>query len=189
MVHDIFILLIGMLLLVVGGNYLTDGAVAVARRFNVSPLMIGLTVVALGSAAPDIAVCVEAAARHHTAIAVGDAVGANVFDLLLVVGVMALIRPWNVDGMMLRTDLPILALSSVSLWIVGNTVLFDGTSDNMIDRSSGLMLFSLFIIYMVTTVRSAKAESLPGRDTAWHRRRRRWRAPREMSRDRSCRGL
>lgn len=161
MVHDIVILLLGITLLVAGGNYLTDGAVAVARRFNVSPLMIGLTVVALGSAAPDIAVCVEAAARHSTAIAVGDAVGANIFDLLIVVGIMTLIRPWKVGGMMQRTDLPMLALSSVSLWIVGNTVLFDGTSENMIDRSSGLMLFSMFIIYMVVTVRGAKSETVP----------------------------
>ncbi len=156
MAHDIFILLLGVVLLVAGGNYLTDGAVAVAKRFNVSPLMIGLTVVALGSSAPDIAVCVEAAASHHTAIAVGEAVGANIFDLLLVVGVMAIIRPWKVGGMMLRTDLPMLVLSCVSLWIVANTVLFDGTHDNMIDRSSGLMLVLLFVIYMTVNVRSAK---------------------------------
>ena len=78
------------MLLIAGGNYLTDGAVAVAQRFKVSSLMIGLTVVALGSSMPDIAVCVESALENKTEIAVGNIIGADIFDLLLVVGAMGI---------------------------------------------------------------------------------------------------
>lgn len=160
MITDILYLIAGIVLLVAGGNYLTDGAVAVARRFNVSSLMIGLTVVALGSAMPDIAVCVESALEHKTAIAVGDIVGANIFDLLLVVGIMAVVRPWKIGGVMAKSDLPILALAMLSLWIVGDSVIFDGARTNIIDRSAGLMLIIVFVFYMWLTIQTAKQTEL-----------------------------
>ena len=160
MLHDILFLLGGLILLVAGGNYLTDGAVSVAKRFNVSSLMIGLTVVALGSSMPDIAVCVESALEHKTALAVGGVVGANIFDFLLVVGIMALVRPWKISDMMRTQDLPLLFLSMTSLWIVADTVIFDGASTNTINRSSGLMLLSIFVIYMWLTVKSSRTATV-----------------------------
>lgn len=161
MLVDILYLIGGIILLILGGNYLTDGAVAVARRFNVSSLMIGLTVVALGSAMPDIAVCVESALEHKTTIAVGDIVGANIFDLLLVVGVMALCRPWKIGGTMAKCDLPMLVLAMLSLWIVSDSVIFDGAKTNIIDRSAGLMLIIVFVFYMWITIQSSKEEMIP----------------------------
>lgn len=158
MTTDILYLLAGIALLIAGGNYLTDGAVAVARRFHVSSLMIGLTVVALGSSMPDIAVCVESALEHKTAIAVGNIIGADIFDLLLVVGVMGVLRPWKVGSIMTSRDLPILALAVISLWIVGDSQIFDGGSQNIINRSAGLMLIVVFVFYMWLTVQSAKEE-------------------------------
>lgn len=158
MLTDIVYLLAGIILLILGGNYLTDGAVAVARRFNVSNLMIGLTVVALGSSMPDIAVCVESALEHKTAIAVGNIVGADIFDLLLVVGVMAIWRPWDVGRLMINRDLPMLAISLISLWIVADSQIFDGQATNIIDRSSGIMLIVIFGFYMWITIKSAKEE-------------------------------
>lgn len=160
MIIDILYLIGGLILLVGGGNYLTDGAVSVAKRFNVSSLMIGLTVVALGSSMPDIAVCVESALERKTAIAVGGVVGANIFDFLLVVGLMALWRPWQVSQMMRSQDLPLLFLSMLSLWIVADTVIFDGTATNVINRSAGLMLLSIFVIYMWLTIKSSKTAAL-----------------------------
>ena len=161
MITDILYLIAGIILLIAGGNYLTDGAVAVARRFNVSSLMIGLTVVALGSAMPDIAVCVESALEHKTAIAVGDIVGANIFDLLLVIGVMAVCRPWKINGVMAKNDLPIMVLAMASLWIVGDSVIFDGAKTNIINRSAGMMLIIVFIFYMWLTIQGAKGEVTP----------------------------
>lgn len=148
MFHDILFLILGLTLLVLGANYVTDGAVAVAKRFNVSNLIIGLTVVALGSTLPDIVVCVESAFQHKPAIAVGEVIGSNIFDLLLVIGIMALVRPFKVSPIMLRQDLPILLIASAALWIAGDTVLFDAAPHNVVNRSSGLMMLIIFTFYM-----------------------------------------
>lgn len=156
MLYDIVILLLGLALLVFGANYVTDGAVAVARRFKVSNLIIGLTVVALGSTLPDMVVCVESAFRHKPAIAVGEVIGSNVFDLLLVIGIMCIIRPMKVSGIMRTQDLPILFIASAALWIAGDTVLFDGGDHNVINRSSGIMLIVIFAFYMWFMILSSK---------------------------------
>ncbi len=148
MFQDIFILISGLVMLVIGANYVTDGAVAVARRFKVSNLIIGLTVVAIGSTMPDIVVCVESAFRHKPAMAVGEVIGSNIFDLLLVVGIMALVRPIKVSGVMRSQDLPILFIASAALWVAGDTILFDSTHHNIINRSSGIMLIVIFIFYL-----------------------------------------
>lgn len=161
MLHDLIFLILGLVLLIGGANYMTDGAVAVAHRFKVSNLMIGLTVVALGSSMPDIVVCVESALEHKTAIAVGEVVGANIFDLLLVVGIMGIFRPWRVSDLMKRQDLPILAIASIALWVVGDTVIFDGTRHNVLDRSSGIMLIVVFVFYMWLMVITSKSQSQP----------------------------
>lgn len=158
MLYDIIILIAGIALLVAGSNYLTDGAVAVARRFHVSEMIIGLTVVALGSSMPDIMICIESALKGKSTIAVGDIIGANIFDMLLVVGIMALIRPLRLSREMVSGDLPMLAMSAGALWIAGNTKLFDATPQNVISRSSGLLLLILFCLYLSSTIRSAKTQ-------------------------------
>lgn len=160
MLHDIIFLILGLALLVIGANYVTDGGVAVARRFNVSNLMIGLTVVALGSTLPDIVVCVESAFQHKPAIAVGEVIGANIFDLLLVVGIMGIVRPWRVSDIMRRQDLPILFIASAALWIAGDTVLFDGARHNIIDRTSAILLLLIFVFYMWFMILSSRTEKV-----------------------------
>lgn len=167
MFHDILFLLLGLLLLVVGANYVTDGAVDVARRFKVSNLMIGLTVVALGSTLPDLVVCVESAFQHNPALAIGEVIGSNIFDLLLVIGIMGLIRPWKVSGVMRKQDLPLLLIASVALWVAGDTVLFDGLQHNIVNRSAGIMLIMIFIFYMWFMILSSRNEKpAPDMDSA-----------------------
>lgn len=158
MFHDIIFLILGLFLLIIGANYVTDGAVAVAKRFNVSNLIIGLTVVALGSTAPDMVVCIESAFQNHPAMAIGEVIGSNIFDILLVIGIMGLIRPWKVSEVMRYQDLPILLISSAALWVAGDTVLFDGTHHNIINRSAGIMLIVVFIFYMWFMILSSKKE-------------------------------
>ncbi|MDE6246790.1 MAG: calcium/sodium antiporter [Muribaculaceae bacterium] len=148
MLHDILILLLGLVLLVVGANYVTDGAVAIARRFKVSNLIIGLTVVALGSTLPDLVVCLESAFQDKPAIAIGEVLGSNTFDLLLVVGIMGIVRPLKVSDTMRYQDLPILLIASAALWVAGDSVLFDGATHNIVNRSSGVMLIIIFIFYL-----------------------------------------
>lgn len=161
MIHDITFLILGLALLVIGANYVTDGAVAVARRFKVSNLMIGLTVVALGSTLPDIVVCVESAFQDKPALAMGEVIGANIFDLLLVIGIMGIVRPLKVNSLMRRQDLPILFIASGALWIAGDSILFDRTDHNVIDRSSGLMLLVIFVFYMWFMILTTKKSDNP----------------------------
>ncbi|MDE6717197.1 MAG: sodium:calcium antiporter [Muribaculaceae bacterium] len=158
MFHDILFLLLGLVLLVFGANYVTDGAVAVAKRFKVSHLIIGLTVVALGSTLPDMVVCVESAFENNPAMAIGEVMGSNIFDLLLVIGIMGIIRPWKVSGVMRYQDLPILLIASGALWVAGDTVLFDGLDHNVVNRSAGIMLIVIFIFYMWFMILSSKNE-------------------------------
>lgn len=158
MFRDIVFLLLGLVLLVLGANGVTDGAVSVAKRFKVSNLIIGLTVVALGSTAPDLVVCIESAFQHKPAMAIGEVIGSNIFDVLLAVGVMGVIRPWKVSEVMRYQDLPIMLIASVALWIAGDTVLFDGASHNIINRSSGIMLIVIFIFNMWFMILSSKKE-------------------------------
>ncbi len=157
MIHDIIFFVLGLVLLILGANYVTDGAVAVARRFKVSNLIIGLTVVALGSTMPDLVVCVESAFHDKPTLAVGEVIGSNIFDLLLVVGIMGLVRPFKVSRIMRTQDLPILFIASAALWIAGDTVLFDGARHNVINRSSGIMLIVIFIFYMWFMILSSKS--------------------------------
>ncbi|MDE6285799.1 MAG: sodium:calcium antiporter, partial [Muribaculaceae bacterium] len=160
MLHAIIFLILWLALLVAGANYVTDGAVAVAKRFHVSNLIIGLTVVALGSTLPDMVVCIESAFENKPAMAVGEVIGSNIFDLLLVVGVMAIVRPWNVSRVMRSQDLPILFIASAALWVAGDTVLFDGAAHNVINRSSGVMLLVVFIFYMWFMLLSSRSEKV-----------------------------
>lgn len=168
MFHDLLFLILGLVLLVLGANYVTDGAVAVAKRFKVSNLMIGLTVGALGSTLPDMVVCVESAFENRPEMAVGEVIGSNIFDLLLVVGIMCLARPMKVDDIMRRQDLPILFIASAALWIAGDTVLFDGAAHNVINRSSGIMLIVIFAFYMWFMILSSRKAESPTPQSAGH---------------------
>lgn len=149
--QDVILFLLGLALIVAGGNYLTDGATVIARRMHVSGMVIGLTVVAFGSAAPDLVVCILSTVRGHSQLALGDVVGGNIFDLLLVVGVIAAIRPISISAAMQWKGLPMVVLASLSLFFCGDDILFDRAPANIIDRTDGLMFLLFFIIFMVYT--------------------------------------
>lgn len=158
--HDIILFLVGLALIIAGGNYVTDGATAVARRFNVSNLVIGLTVVAFGSSMPDLVVCLMSTLSGRSQIALGDVVGANIFDILFAVGVVAMVRPVRLSGTMLKQDLPMLSLASIMLFVCGDDMLFDGYAANHIDRTDGLMLLGFFVIFMCYTVSASRARAM-----------------------------
>ena len=157
--HDIIFFLLGLALIIAGGNYVTDGASAVARRFNVSNLVIGLTVVAFGSSMPDLVVCLMSTLSNRSQLALGDVVGANIFDILFAVGVVAMVRPIRLSGTMLKQDLPMLALASIMLFVCGDDMLFDHYPENHIDRTDGLMLLGFFVIFMCYTINASKARA------------------------------
>lgn len=161
MFHDILFLIIGLALILGGANYLTEGATAVAKRFQVSDLMIGMTVVAFGSCTPDLVVSLTSTLEDKGAMAVGNIVGANIFDILLVVGLCALIRPVVIGRDTLQKEFPMVILSSVVLGLMACDVLIDRLPSNFIDRSDGMIMLCFFAIYCYVTYKISKSPDTP----------------------------
>ncbi|MFR6055949.1 MAG: sodium:calcium antiporter [Eubacteriales bacterium] len=125
---QIFLLAAGMLLLVKGADWFVDGSAGVARKCKISTLVIGLTVVAFGTSAPELAVSVTSAIGKSTEIAIGNVVGSNILNILLILGVSSLIRPLPVQRNSLRLDFPVLSRPPCSsCWGFGSIPCNGGT--------------------------------------------------------------
>lgn len=109
----------GLLLILAGANYMTDGASAVAKRMGMSDFMVGLTVVSMMTSAPELVVSITSAVSESTEMAVGNIVGSNIFNILVIVGVSALIKPIKVERGVLSNEIPLVILSSVALLAIG----------------------------------------------------------------------
>ena len=125
---DIVLLIGGLLLILVGANALTDGAASVAKRFNISSLVIGLTIVAFGTSAPELTVSVVSALKGSSDIAIGNVVGSNIFNALMIVGCTAAIVPISVTKGTLSKEIPLCVLASIVLFICANDVLINGAA-------------------------------------------------------------
>lgn len=145
---DILLLVGGLLLILAGANALTDGAASVARRFNIPSIVIGLTIVAFGTSAPELTVSVSSALKGSADIAIGNVVGSNIFNTLMIVGCTALFAPIVITRNTLRKEIPLCILASVVLLICANDVLLDKSAENVISVSDGLLLLCFFAIFM-----------------------------------------
>lgn len=134
---------------------MTDGGASVARRLKMSGLLVGLTIVALGSATPDLVVGIISTVNHRSQFAVGDVVGSAIFDFLLVVGVMAIYHPIKISTDTFRGDFPIAILSCWVLFFLADDILVDGASFNSIDRSDGLVFLTLLGLFVSYTIMNA----------------------------------
>ncbi|MDE6534798.1 MAG: calcium/sodium antiporter [Muribaculaceae bacterium] len=156
MIAQIFWLVLGLVLILVGANVLTDGASAIARRFGLSDLIVGLTVVAFGTSAPELAISVLAALSGSAPLAIGNVVGSNIFNILMIIGVTAVVSPIVIQRSVMTLEIPMLILSSVVLLMLGNSGVINGTGVNVVSRLSGLFLLLLFLLFMRYTFASAK---------------------------------
>lgn len=151
------LLLIGGLLSILGGaNALTDGSAAIAKRFNLSDLVIGLTIVALGTSAPELVISLFSAFNGSAEMAIGNVVGSNIFNILMIVGCTALIVPIKMGQGMLSKELPLVILSSLALLVCANDVWLNESSTNIISRGDGIMLLLFFLIFMRYTFAIAR---------------------------------
>lgn len=159
LIASIIWLIVSLALILVGANILTDGSSAIARRMGVSDLIIGLTVVAFGTSAPELVISVTAAAQGNSAIAVGNVVGSNTLNILLIIGLTALVRPIAIRKSIMTNEIPMLILSSVILLILGYSASLDSLSVATITRVDGLLLLIFFLLFMRYTFASARADS------------------------------
>lgn len=155
MITDLLWLVTGLTLILVGANILTDGASAVAGRMGVSDLVIGLTVVAFGTSTPELVISVVSAIDGNTSIAIGNIVGSNILNILLIIGATALIRPIVVKKTVMTNEIPMVVLSSLVLLVFGYSGRLDG-GENVITRVDGIMLLVFFVLFMRYTFASAR---------------------------------
>ncbi len=149
-------MLAGLALILPGANFLTDGAAAIARWFRISPLVIGLTIVAFGTSAPELTVSVVSALHGSAELAIGNVVGSNLFNILMIVGVTALVAPIAVTKGNLSKEIPLAILSSVVLLICGSDVWLGTGVENVLNRADGLLLLCFFAIFMGYTFAIAR---------------------------------
>ena len=158
MIASVFFLILGFLLLVKGADLFVDGASSIAKRLRIPSLIIGLTIVAFGTSAPELAVSVTAALKGSNDIALGNVVGSNIFNLLVVIGVSAMICPLAVEKSMIKKDYP---LSIGATLLLGLLVMdqFLGKKDAMsLSRLDGIILLAGFALFMYLTIREGLAK-------------------------------
>ena len=157
-------LLAGLVLILAGANYLTDGSVALAERFRVPGFLIGLTIVAVGTSTPELVVSFLSALEGEGDMAVGNVVGANLFNVFIILGVCALIRPLPLTRQNIRRDLPVGVAASLVLCAMLADEVLDPTHPARIGRIEGLAMLLLYVLSVWTAARAARREQ-PAEDT------------------------
>ena len=150
-------LIIGFVCLVGGANFFVEGASQVARKLNVPSVVIGLTIVAFGTSAPEAAVSIDAALKGSNAIALNNVIGSNIFNLLVVVGICGIIHAMPVDKSLLKFDYVV----NIIITIITLAFIFLTSG---IGRIEGAILLIIFIVYMIYTLRSALKGSSDNKD-------------------------
>ncbi|MFH0845699.1 MAG: calcium/sodium antiporter [Pseudomonadota bacterium] len=147
---------VGFAFLIKGADLLVDGASSIAKRFKVSDLVIGLTVVAFGTSSPELFVNIVASHRGNTDIAIGNILGSNISNFFLILGISSMIYPLTVTKGTVWREIPSSLLAAILLGILVNERLIDGTKLNALTRTDGLVFISFFIIFIYYTLGIAK---------------------------------
>lgn len=149
LIGSLLLLIVGFVLLALGANTLITGAIKIARRFHISPLLIGLTIIAFGTSLPELMVSIVAAVQGQTKIAVGNAIGSNIANIGLVIGLTAFLYPLRIKSELLKLQFPILIVVTVLVGLL--------LADGQLDRIDGLILFwAAFVFTLVFLQRQCK---------------------------------
>lgn len=152
MLQDSLFLIIGLGLLLGGGDILVRGASSLAKSLGVPPLVIGLTVVAFGTSAPELSINLLASFKKSSAISFGNIIGSNIANIALILGCSATIKSLNIESVVITREIPMMLLASFAALIMGLDTLIRGTSEAFYDRSDGLVLLLLFAVFIYYTV-------------------------------------
>lgn len=163
---SVVLLLIGFFILVKGADFFVEGSSSIAKRFNIPPMVIGLTLVAFGTSAPELAVSVSGSLNKANGIVFGNVVGSNIVNVLLILGLSAFISPINVRLKTIIKEVPFAILTTVAMLIMSMDYMLDGTETSTIVRTEGLLLLLFFAIYVYSMIEIAilEKETLPQED-------------------------
>ena len=148
MLLSIISFITGIVLVIFGADWLTKGASGIARRFGVSELVIGLTIVALGTSLPELVISVSSALKGSPGISLGNVIGSNIFNGLLILGVTALITPIRFNARMLTREIPFNFLASIVLLLVSGSMLVGGGKGEFVTRYGGLLLLCFLAVFV-----------------------------------------
>lgn len=149
---NVILLIVGLVLIMFGANYLTDGSAALARRLHISEFIVGLTIIAIGTSMPELVVSVISAIRGSGDMAIGNVTGSNLFNGLLILGITTLIRPVSLTSDNIKKDIPLGILASIVLLVVCCDTLLGSDLHNNIGRDEGIIMLLLFIIFICYTI-------------------------------------
>lgn len=159
MVLQTAILIAGLVLILFGANYLVDGSSSVARRFGLSEFVIGLTIVGIGTSTPEMVVSFMSAFQGKADMAIGNILGSNIFNTMLILGVTAIICPITITRNALRRDIPLNIIVTMLLIVLGmNATLFGIGEGNVLSRVDGAILLAIFAWYMWSSFKNDSAD-------------------------------
>lgn len=145
MFFEILMIILGFILLVCGADLLVKGSSNIAKKFHIPEMLIGLTIVAIGTSAPELIITITSANKNASDLILGNAIGSNLCNLLLILGLMAVLRPVEIEKDAKKIHIPILFLSTLIL--IAMQIGIFGSHANVIDRTDGIILIILFILY------------------------------------------
>lgn len=150
------ILVLGLGLVVYGANILVDGAAALAKKYNIPNIVIGLTVVAFGTSSPELAISAYSAYMGNSEIAIGNIVGSNIANILLILGITAIIYPLTILRNTVLKEIPLSVLAAIIVFVMVNDITLANESKNIISLSDGIILLSFLAIFMYYLVHLAQ---------------------------------
>jgi len=154
----LILLIIGFILLIKGADLLVDGSSALARRLKISYLVIGLTIVSMGTSAPELIVNIIASLQGNTQIAIGNILGSNIANIFLILGIAAIIYPLAVTKGTTWKEIPFSLLAALVMGVLANDYLIDGQNSSLLSRIDGIVLMSFFVIFIYYTFGIARQE-------------------------------
>lgn len=158
MILNILLLVLGFILLIKGADILVDGSASIAKKFGLSSLLIGLTVIAFGTSAPELIVNIFASISGSSDIGMGNIIGSNISNILLILGIAAIICELKVDDSIIKKQIPFSVLATIALFVLINSTLINGFGWNGLSRSGGLILIFFFIIFLYFTFSLLKTD-------------------------------
>lgn len=158
---NVVYLVVGLILILWGANALIDGASAIAKKWGVSDLIIGLTIVAFGTSAPELTISIISAINGNAGLAIGNVVGSNIFNVLAIIGITALFRPIKIERNIMTNEIPLVMLSALTLLVIGNSPALDSSPFAEISRTDGILLLFFFAIFLRYTFSQVKKDPKP----------------------------
>ena len=170
------LLVFGFILLVKGADWFVEGAAGIADKMGVPQLIIGLTIVAMGTSAPEAAISLTAAVNNNAAVAVGNIIGSNIMNILIILGLTAIITPLAVQKSTVKYEIPFVIFVSIVFAVLGLGFTFvkvQNVASGSLNRIDGFILLALFVAYLaylfyMTKKGEAEAEEVPdGKNSPW----------------------